>query len=61
MAGMEEMVHIGCPFPFRFAFLFASRLDPGIPDHRPGSSGTAVNGTLNGRCDRAGGAGQQES
>jgi hypothetical protein len=57
---MEEMVRIGFPFPFPFAFLFASRLDPGIPDHRPESSGTAVNGTLNGRRDRAGGAGQRK-
>lgn len=61
MAGMEEMVQIGFPFPFGFAFLFASRFDPGIPDHRPGSSGTAVNGTLNGRRDRAAGTGQRES
>ena len=57
MAGMEEMVRIGFPFPFPFA----SRLDFGIPDHRPGSSGTAVNGTLNGRRDRAADAGQRKS
>ncbi len=61
MAGMEEMVQIGFPFPFPFAFLFASRLDPGIPEHRPGSSWTAVNGTLYGRRDRALGAGQRKS
>lgn len=60
MVGMEEMVQIGFPFPFRFAFLFASLLGPGFPDHRPGSSGTAVTGTLTSCRDPVAGAGSPE-
>jgi hypothetical protein len=60
MAGMEEMVQIGLSFPFRFAFLFASRLDPGprtTARDRPGRRSTEPSTAA---VDRTAGAGQRE-
>lgn len=61
MAGMEEMVQIGFPFPFPFTFLFASLWIPGSRTTGRDRPGRRVNGTLNGRRDRAAGAGQRKS